>query len=355
MPPILQQELERLASDMAKARVEEKALKEAGKQQILVFLLKGPEEVRVHALRAIVAARAFEGKLEGAGSLKEVSEEGEEGGEEGGEGGGGVGGGEGGGGAEAGGGEDDTIVLRDVRRDLLELAVSYMYTGSFEVEEGNVHEMLELGRRMCLPGVINICSSFLSERMSIASVCRSLISADKSGAGDLKDLCLGFIDSNARDVLGHASFVDLPKNVLQELLARDSLGIEEEDVFLAVMRWGKKQAEIVEKEAREKKEAAPLSEQGEGQGEAQEEVGGGGGGAAAAAREKLDDRPWLEIALSGVVDRVRFPLISPAALQDVVQPALTVEHEGERRCIAEKFVLEGYQHHALAKIGQPSN
>lgn len=55
--------------------------------------------------------------------------------------------------------------------------------------------------------------------------------------------------------------------------------------------------------------------------------------------------------LDGVIDLVRFPLISPEDLRDAVQPAL--REEGYKS--AERLVLEGYQYHALVKIGQPHN
>jgi len=119
------------------------------------------------------------------------------------------------------------------------------------------------------------------------------------------------------------------------VLARDTLNIEELDLFRAVMKWGERMrarlAAVKEAEAAN----APAD--------------AGGEDAAAATPASVD----MGEALEGVIDGVRFPLISPEHLRDVVQPALQLTPN--KYCVSEALILEAYQHHALIRIGQASN
>jgi hypothetical protein len=112
------------------------------------------------------------------------------------------------------------------------------------------------------------------------------------------------------------------------LQASDTIRAPELAIFHATIAWGKAQL----------KSAPPPAEEATAEGE----------DAAAAAAPKQNG---LDNVLDGVIDLVRFPLISPEDLRDAVQPALKEEKYGA----AERLVLEGYQYHALVKIGQPHN
>ena len=61
----------RLSSDMAKAREEELKLQGKG-EHVLTFTLAADGNAQVSALRAIVAARAFDGKLLGAENVSDA-------------------------------------------------------------------------------------------------------------------------------------------------------------------------------------------------------------------------------------------------------------------------------------------
>lgn len=109
------------------------------------------------------------------------------------------------------------------------------------------------------------------------------------------------------------------------LQASDTIRAPELAIFHATIAWGKAQL----------KAAPPPAEEAPAEGE----------DAAAPKQNGLDS------VLDGVIDLVRFPLISPEDLRDAVQPAL----KEEKYAAAERLVLEGYQYHALVKIGQPHN
>ena len=322
----------RLSSDMAKAREEELKLQGKG-EHVLTFTLAADGNAQVSALRAIVAARAFDGKLLGAENVSDALA---------------------GEGVDVAVGEVDgaaggaaELVLRTISQQQMTSAITYMYTGDAAVDKSNAFELLEAAHKLQLPGLTALASSFLmsADECSPSSVCNVLSNAQQLGAADLAQHCYALIDRETKAAIESVGFEDLPREAVVQLLQRDRLTIDECDLFLAVIRWGQKEKKRLEAAAA----AAPAPEPdaaGNDGGEAAGEGGGGAGGGAA--------RPDLATALAGVIESVRFPLISPEKLRDVVQPAVLGPEEGTY-LIPEALILEAYQHHALVRIGQVSN
>ena len=322
----------RLSSDMAKAREEELKLQGKG-EHVLTFTLAADGNAQVSALRAIVAARAFDGKLLGAENVSDALA---------------------GEGVDVAVGEVDgaaggaaELVLRTISQQQMTSAITYMYTGDAAVDKSNAFELLEAAHKLQLPGLTALASSFLmsADECSPSSVCNVLSNAQQLGAADLAQHCYALIDRETKAAIESVGFEDLPREAVVQLLQRDRLTIDECDLFLAVIRWGQKEKKRLEAAAA----AAPAPEPdaaGNDGGEAAGEGGGGAGGGGA--------RPDLATALAGVIESVRFPLISPEKLRDIVQPAVLGPEEGTY-LIPEALILEAYQHHALVRIGQVSN
>jgi hypothetical protein len=318
MQEVLAAEALRLSEDMQKAREEELLLraKDPSTHAIEFTVGDGSET----ALRAIVAARAFEGRLLGAvdsvtEALKDLP--------------GDVVDGEGGPGA---------LKLKGVSVDGLKAAIDYMYTGCAPVAADNVYALLRIAKQLQLPGLRKICSCFLrSTECSASSVCKVLTAAHECEAEDLKDYCFSnVIDRDTKAAIESPSFEEMPRELLKELLQRPTLNVDELQLFKAVMRWGAKEKKRLEEAAAEASNAAPPDADAEGE-------------SAPATTAAAD----MHAALKDVIDHVRFPLISPEVLQNDVQPTMLAEY-GEAQ-IPERLILEAYQHHALIRIGHPSH
>jgi hypothetical protein len=322
----------RLSEDMRNVRAEEARLQEKGFSHTITFTLENEDNKKVTALRAIVAARAFGGQLlecenvnetlVGAGGVWSENTLGQ------------------------GGGQSE-LVLKGVTEAQLLPAIEYMYTGYAAVDNDNVYDLLGVSSKLQLPGLTALCSVFLKGRDDASTICRVLKEAHESHADELKKHCFSIIDRDTKKAFESPAFTDLPRDVLIELLTRDSLNIDEIDLFAAVMKWANvwKVREAEKADAGDADAAkAPLADTDSPAVPAAPAAAGGLGKTLSTVSEFLS---------SSVIDCVRFPLISPEHLRDVVQPALLVEPG--KYCVSEALILEGYQHHALIKIGQASN
>lgn len=321
---VFAEEATRLAEDMKKVRAEELRLhaKDGGEARPAALVLEltaadGTEK----ALRAIVAARAFDGKLLGAVDnvtevLKDIA--------------GDV--------IDSAGGEG-SLKLKNVNQANLRSAIDFMYTGSCQVDADNVYALLRTAKSLRLPGLQRICACFLkSSECKASTVCKVLREAHECEAQELKDHCFkSVIDGDTQAVIDSSSFLELPRDLMTEFLQRPSLNVDELKLFDAVIEWGAREKKRLQDKA-QASAASPSDAPAE-----EDSVPAEAAGAGAAD---------MRTALQGVIDHVRFPLIPPEILQDKVYPKMQQVYEDAP--LPEKLILEAYQHHALIRIGQPS-
>lgn len=63
----------------------------------------------------------------------------------------------------------------------------------------------------------------------------------KGACSSFIERCFAFIGENAVDTVKTSAFCNLPKDALVKLISSDYLGLEEEDVWRAVLNWAKYQ------------------------------------------------------------------------------------------------------------------
>lgn len=68
-----------------------------------------------------------------------------------------------------------------------------------------------------------------------------LVSGGKAACSSFIEKCFAFIGENAMDTVKTTAFCNLPKDALVKLISSDYLGLEEEDVWRAVLNWAKYQ------------------------------------------------------------------------------------------------------------------
>jgi len=69
----------------------------------------------------------------------------------------------------------------------------------------------------------------------------SCVSGGKAACSSFIEKCFAFIGENAMDTVKTTAFCNLPKDALVKLISSDYLGLEEEDVWRAVLNWAKYQ------------------------------------------------------------------------------------------------------------------
>ncbi|XP_026830131.1 uncharacterized protein LOC105277752 [Ooceraea biroi] len=72
------------------------------------------------------------------------------------------------------------------------------------------------------------------------------ISGGKAACSSFIEKCYAFIGENAVDTVKTTAFCNLPKEALVKLISSDYLGLEEEDVWRAVLNWAKYQAGVTQ-------------------------------------------------------------------------------------------------------------
>ena len=65
----------------------------------------------------------------------------------------------------------------------------------------------------------------------------NLIQASSFGETELQEKCLGMIDKYVLEAFESTSFTELTRNSLQMVMRRDTLEVEELDVFDKCIRW----------------------------------------------------------------------------------------------------------------------
>ena len=135
-------------------------------------------------------------------------------------------------------------------------------------------------------------------------MCKVLAAAHENEVPNLKESCFALIARETKAVIESQSFEELPRELVSECITRDDLTIDETLLFLAVMRWGGKEKQRLLAEYASSVEAA-------------QEVGTGAEVAEGEAPPPRTPRPPPDMsdALKGVIEGVRFALISPENLR----------------------------------------
>lgn len=68
-----------------------------------------------------------------------------------------------------------------------------------------------------------------------------MLTGGKGACSSFIERCFSFISDNAIDTVKTPAFSNLPKDALVKLISSDYLGLEEEDVWRAVLNWAKYQ------------------------------------------------------------------------------------------------------------------
>jgi hypothetical protein len=117
--------------------------------------------------------------------------------------------------------------------------LEYLYTNIIEITEDSVMEILSGANNLLLTSVKEDCSAFLEENLTAGTVCTVLSACHHiMGLEPLKLRAMIFLYTHAKAALEDEQVVELPKEVFVELLAGDDLGVDEEVIFKALVRWG---------------------------------------------------------------------------------------------------------------------
>ena len=137
----------------------------------------------------------------------------------------------------------DSIELPDCEYDSLLELFRYMYSDEVNLSGSNVMGVLYLAKKYMVPSLADKCTKYLEDNLDPSNVFSILPSAQKYEEKNLVDECWNVIDKQTEEALKSDRFATIERSLLEAVVKRDTLTIEEIDLFKAVDLWATKQCE----------------------------------------------------------------------------------------------------------------
>lgn len=118
--------------------------------------------------------------------------------------------------------------------------LKYIYTGRISfvnLDGGQIMELCNLANQYGFESLKEAISTYLKRNISVDNCLTMLTSAELYALGDLKEACLKFIDRRSIELMHHDTFKAISKDLLGDLLKRDTFYAPEIDIFNAVKAW----------------------------------------------------------------------------------------------------------------------
>lgn len=136
----------------------------------------------------------------------------------------------------------DTVTMKDVDPDVLDRLVEFVYTGRLDVTVDNVQDLLAAASLVQLEAVQVICCDFLKDHLEPSNCLGIRSFAEANGCTKLALAVDTFARERFSEVAVGEEFLSHPCEHLATLISSDELNVgNEKDVYLAVIRWVKRQ------------------------------------------------------------------------------------------------------------------
>ena len=137
----------------------------------------------------------------------------------------------------------DSIELPDCEYESLLELFRYMYSDEVNLSGSNVMEVLYLAKKYMVPSLAEKCAEYLQENLDPSNVFSILPSAQKYEEKNLLDQCWKMIDEQTEKAVKSDGFMIIERSLLEAVVVRDTLTIEEIELFKAVDLWATKECE----------------------------------------------------------------------------------------------------------------
>ena len=137
----------------------------------------------------------------------------------------------------------DSIELPDCEYESLLELFRYMYSDEVNLNGSNVMEVLYLANKYMVPSLAVKCTKFLEYQLEPSSVFSILPFAERYHEKNLVDQCWKAIDREAEEAVKSDGFATIERSLLEAVVVRDTLAIEEIELFKAVDLWAAKECE----------------------------------------------------------------------------------------------------------------
>ncbi|XP_041356623.1 BTB/POZ domain-containing protein 19-like [Gigantopelta aegis] len=177
------------------------------------------------------------------------------------------------------GDRDVPLVLSDMAPEVFLAMLEFIYTNCVTLSSKTAADVLATALEYGLDDLQKLCCDYLMGHLTVSNACDIMQAAVTFGQDEMKGQALAFIEQNTANVFKSKSFQEMSSESLSTILQSDNLTMDELDIYRAVKEWATVNSVVLGKH---------VSEVGE-----------------------------------GVVQYVRFPLLSPEELA-------TLENENKK-------------------------
>uniref|UniRef100_G3VSY8 Kelch like family member 29 n=1 Tax=Sarcophilus harrisii TaxID=9305 RepID=G3VSY8_SARHA len=133
------------------------------------------------------------------------------------------------------------LSLPDLRADVLELLLEFVYTGSLTIDAANAKTLLEAASKFQFHTFCKVCVSFLEKQLTPGNCLGVLAMAEAMQCGELYHMAKAFALQIFPEVAAQEEILNISKDDFIAYVSNDSLNTKAEElVYETVMKWIKK-------------------------------------------------------------------------------------------------------------------
>ena len=137
----------------------------------------------------------------------------------------------------------DSIELPDCEYESLLEFIRYMYSDEVNLSGSNVMGVLYLAKKYMVPSLADKCTEYLQDKLDASNVFGILPNAQQFEEDNLVERCWNVVDEQAEKAVKSDGFGAIERSLLEAVVERDTLNIEEVELFKAVDLWATKKCE----------------------------------------------------------------------------------------------------------------
>ncbi|XP_062250372.1 kelch-like protein 10 [Platichthys flesus] len=133
---------------------------------------------------------------------------------------------------------DKVFHITLVSPDIMQIIIEFAYTGSITVTKDNVHELMVAADMLNIIGIIQACSSFISEHLCLQNCIGIWQFTDICPSSELRCKAFHYIMKHFEQVINFKEYRQLSVLDLTDILGKDELNVKNErTVFDVILHW----------------------------------------------------------------------------------------------------------------------
>jgi len=137
----------------------------------------------------------------------------------------------------------DSIELPDCEYESLLELFRYMYSDEVNLSGSNLMGVLYLAKKYMVPSLADKCTEYLQDNLDASNVFDILPEAMKYEEEKLVHQCWKVVDKETEEALKSDGFATIERSLLETVVERDTLNIQEIELFKAANLWATKRCE----------------------------------------------------------------------------------------------------------------